>query len=147
MGRGQKAGPARGATIAGANWGARGELALPNQRSLPGPPSLKRSLSEKSLLHVPGPVESFSLFTPGAAGEGAAPRMARELGRLPKIKEAGDARIILGVSFKFGAPLTWARVQGHPECQLLGLEFQSKDQSQSCVLGDSHLQRAFLDGG
>ena len=92
-------------------------------------------------------MESFSLFTPGAAGEGAAPKMAGGLGRLPKVKEAGDARIILGVSFRFGAPLSRARVQGHPECQLLRLEFQSKDQSQSCVLGDSHLQRALLDGG
>lgn len=73
--------------------------------------------------------------------------MAGVLGRLPKVKEAGGALIILGVSFRFGAPLSGARVQGRPECHLQGLEFQSKGRSQSFVLNDSHLQPALLDGG
>lgn len=86
-----------------------------------------------------GPIEPlFSLYS-GGGGGGGCPKDGRGLERPPKVKEAGGgARIILGVSFSFGAPLSRARVQRRPECHLPGLEFQSKGRSQSCVLDDSH---------
>lgn len=146
-GAGAEAGPARGATVVGANWGGGGGASTA-QSTEPAGSAFSEALGfPRNHFCMSGAPLSPFLFTPGAAGEGAAPRMAGVLGRPPKVKEAGGARIILGVSFRFGAPLSQARVQGRPECHLQRLEFRSKGRSQSFVLNDNHLQPALLDGG